>query len=170
MAYKTYEILIRGRGISAAADDPSLPASASAATITLDGITVNGVDKKMSNLQATELATLTAAVKAGLVDSLDVNTIGAATITKGAGVNAGTGQFSVTGVSCVPGTVAETWTVTVTNATAPATWSVVGGTSGAKASATTGIAYDNGQIAFTINDTGTDAALLDQFTLVVSAV
>lgn len=170
MAYKIYEVLIRGRGVSAAADDPSLAASASGTTITLDGVTVNGVDKAMSRFQASELSTLTAAIKAGLVDILDVNTIGAATITKGAGVNAGTGQFTVTGVSCAPGTVAETWTVTVTNATVPATWSVVGGTSGAKADATTGVAYDNGQIAFTINDTGTDAAVADQFTLVVSAV
>lgn len=170
MPYKIYEVLIRGRGVSAAADNPSLAASASNTTVTIDGVTVNGVDKAMTAFQASELSTLTAAIKAGLVDVLDVNTIGAATITKGDGVNGGVGQFTVTGVSCTPGTVAETWTVTVTNATAPATWSVVGGTSGAKASATTGVAYDNGQIAFTINDTGTDAALLDQFTLVVSSV
>lgn len=170
MAFKTYEIMLKARGISAASDDPSLAASASSATFTIDSMIVNGIDKPASKFSATELATLTAALKAGIVDVLDVNTIGAATITKGAGVNSGVGQFTVTGVSCAPGTVAETWTVTVTNATAPATWSVVGGTSGAKASATTGVAYDNGQIAFTINDTGTDAAVADQFTLVVSQV
>ena len=170
MASKIYEVLIRGRGVSAAADDPSLAASASGTTITIDGITVNGVDKPMALFQATELSTLTAAIKAGLVDVLDVNTIGAAVITKDRVTAAGTGDFSVTGVSCIPGTVAEVWTVTVTNATAPATWSVVGATSGAKASATTGVAYDNGQIAFTINDTGVDAGVADQFTLTVSAV
>ena len=176
MSYKIYEVLIRGRGISAAADDPSSATSASNTTITIDGITVNGVDKPVGNFQATELTTLTAAVKAGLVDILDVNTIGAATITKSRTVAGGIGDFSVTGVTCAPGTVPETWTVTVTSAGPPGVWSVVGGTSGAKANATSGVPYDNGQIQFTINDLWvmagpqTHPGVADQFTLVVTGV
>lgn len=177
MAAKTYEILIRGRGVSAAADDPALPATASAATFTLEGVTVNGVDKPVGFFQGTELATLTAAVKAGIVDALDVATVGAATITKDRGTNAGVGDFSVTGVSVAPGAkAAEVWTVTVTNAALPrAAWSVVGSTLGAAATAYTGLPYNNGSVSFTINDLYTDGVteqhpgLADQFTLTVGA-
>ena len=175
MAVKTYEVLIRGRGISAAADDPSLPASAAAATFTLDGVTVNGTDKPVTYFQGTELATLTAAIKAGVVDSLDVATVGAGVITKDRTVAAGVGDFSVTNVSVAPGAkAAEVWTVTVTSAALPrATWSVVGSTLGATASAFCGVPYNNGSVAFTINDLYTDGVtekhpgVADQFTLTV---
>ena len=50
--------------------------------------------------------------------------------------------------------VAETWTITCTNA-GTGTFSVVGSVSGAKADATVGTPYDNGFIAFTlVNRTG----------------
>lgn len=61
--------------------------------------------------------------------------------------------------------VAETWTITCTNAGA-GTFSVVGSVSGAAASATVGTPYDNGKIAFTlVNRTGA-AVLADVFTVV----
>lgn len=168
MAYKVFEIGLKARGINAADDSPALAQSATDSTITIDTVVVNGVEKSAANFfAAAELATLTAALKAGLVNLLDVNTISAATITKGAGVGGGTGQFTVTGVSCSANTVAEVWTITATSAT---NWTVTGATSGASSPATTGVPYDNGQIAFTINDTGTDAAATDAFTLTVTQV
>jgi hypothetical protein len=177
MAVKTYEILIRGRGISAGAADPADPATASAATFTLEGVTVNGTDKPVSFFQGSELSTLTAAVKAGIVDALDVATVGAAVVTKDRSTAAGIGDFSVTDVAVAPGAkAAEVWTVTVTNAALPrATWSVVGSTLGAAATAYSGLPYNNGSVSFTINDLYTDGVtekhpgVADQFTLTVGA-
>lgn len=61
--------------------------------------------------------------------------------------------------------VEETWTIKLTSGT---TWSVVGSVSGAKANATTGTLYNNGQISFTINAAGTTPyAVNDEFTVFV---
>lgn len=62
--------------------------------------------------------------------------------------------------------LAETWTLTCTvAATDGGTFSVVGSVSGAQATATVGTAYDNGIIQFLINDSTTDFAVNDVFTL-----
>ena len=172
---KTYEVLIRGRGISADVADPTDPAVAAAATFTLDGVTVNGVDKPAAFFQGTELGTLTAAVKAGVVDITDVATVGAPSYTKNRVTAGGIGDFSVGSVSVAPGAkAAEVWTVTVTDAAVPAAWSVVGSTLGATATAYCGIPYNNGQVAFTITDLNgtpplTHPGVADQFTLTVGA-
>ncbi len=165
---KVYEIQVLARGSHGSDADPSLTSTASASTFVIDSVVVNGVSKPSSFFEASELSTLTAAIKAGVVNLIDKAVAAAAVITKGAGVGGGTGQFSVTGVSSSPTTVAEVWTVAVTNATPPSTWSVTGSVSGAKADATIGVPYDNGQIAFTINDTGTDPAVTDAFTITVT--
>lgn len=81
----------------------------------------------------------------------------------------GTGTGTMTNVSASSSSVTETWTMTCTaTATDGGTFSVSGSVSGAKADATVGIAYDNGLIAFTINDGTTDFALNDQFTVEVT--
>lgn len=64
--------------------------------------------------------------------------------------------------------VAETWTVTCTNA-GTNTWSVVGSVTGATANATVGTPYDNGSIAFTLTDVSGANALNDQYTVQVQA-
>lgn len=61
-------------------------------------------------------------------------------------------DFSVTGDNAPE----ETWTLTCTAPGATATFSVVGSVSGAQANATVGTPYDNGIIAFTLNDGSTD--------------
>ena len=62
--------------------------------------------------------------------------------------------------------VAETWTLTCTvAATDGGTFSVVGSVSGAQSDATVGTDYDNGIIQFLINDSTTDFAVSDVFTL-----
>lgn len=165
---KTYEFLVRGRAVSADVADPALAATASAATFYVEGMTVNGVDKAAAAFSASELATLTAAIKAGVVDVLDVNTLVVA-ITKGAGVNAGTGDFVAPTATCVPGALAEVWTVT-RKAGVPQLWTVVGATSGAKADATSGVAYSNTSISFTIVEGATPSAATDAFTVTISQV
>jgi hypothetical protein len=64
--------------------------------------------------------------------------------------------------------VAETWTVTCTNA-GTNTWSVVGSVTGATANATVGTPYDNGRIAFELTDVSGANALNDQYTVQVQA-
>ena len=77
----------------------------------------------------------------------------------------GTGNGTMTGVDCHPATLTETWTVTCTTAVQDGgVFSVVGSASGAKADATVGTPYDNGFIAFTINDGSTDFVVDDVFT------
>jgi hypothetical protein len=72
-------------------------------------------------------------------------------------------------VDCHPATVTETWTVTCKQTAANGgVFSVVGSVSGAKADATVGTPYDNGLIAFTINDGSVDFALNDAFTIAVT--
>lgn len=79
----------------------------------------------------------------------------------------GTGDGTMTGVDTHPATITETWTITVTDATTPGSevWSVSGSVSGAQASATTGVPYDNGLLAFTITAGGVNFAASDQFTV-----
>lgn len=78
----------------------------------------------------------------------------------------GTGTGTITGVDTSPATVTETWTITCTAAAVEGgTFSVVGSVSGAKADATVGVPYDNGLIAFTINDGATDFQIGDVFTI-----
>jgi hypothetical protein len=81
----------------------------------------------------------------------------------------GTGNGTMTGVDCHPATVTETWTVTCKQTAANGgVFSVVGSVSGTKADATVGAPYDNGLIAFTINDGSVDFALNDVFTIAVT--
>ena len=62
--------------------------------------------------------------------------------------------------------VSEVWTLTCTTAaTDGGTFSVVGSVSGAQADATVGVDYDNGIIQLLINDSTTDFAVNDVFTL-----
>lgn len=107
---------------------------------------------------------------------LDVATLGiaypAVTVTVQytiAKVYAGTGNGTMTGPTISATALKEVWTVR--NKTAAAnggTFSVVGSVSGAKADAVVGVAYDNGAIAFTINDGATDFIVGDTFTLTVT--
>lgn len=72
MPVKNYEVVIRARLTNTNAEDPTLVATATAATCIVDSIVVNGVEKPISaGGFAAELTTLTAAVKQGLVDLLD---------------------------------------------------------------------------------------------------
>lgn len=79
----------------------------------------------------------------------------------------GTGNGTMTGVTCYPGTKTETITVKCTSAATPGAevWSVTGSVSGALASATTGVAYTSAIIGFTINAGATNFAVNDQFTI-----
>lgn len=79
----------------------------------------------------------------------------------------GTGTGTLGSIDTHPATVTETWTITCTDATTPGAevWSVVGSVSGAQANATTGVAYDNGLVAFTIAAGATAFAVSDAFTL-----
>ncbi|MDC0003808.1 hypothetical protein OAE19_05350 [Porticoccaceae bacterium] len=62
--------------------------------------------------------------------------------------------------------VAETWTLTCTAASVDGgTFSVTGSVSGAQSAATVGSFYDNGIVQFLINDSTTDFAVNDVFTL-----
>jgi hypothetical protein len=67
----------------------------------------------------------------------------------------GPGTFS-DGPAAADNATVETWTLTVTDDSTPGSevWSVTGSVSGAAASATTGVAYDNGSISFTISGSG----------------
>lgn len=80
----------------------------------------------------------------------------------------GTGPGTMEAIDTYPSTPTETWTITCTDATTSGAevWSVSGSVSGAQASATTGLAYDNGIIRFTI--TGSGYAVNDEFSLAVT--
>ncbi|MGD9671804.1 MAG: hypothetical protein AB7U75_22615 [Hyphomicrobiaceae bacterium] len=84
---------------------------------------------------------------------------------------AGTGNGVITATDSAVGAATQTWTLTCTNATTPGAevWSVSGSVSGAQAAATTGVAYDNGIVQFTINAGATNFAVSDQFTLSATA-
>lgn len=168
MTVKTYEFFINGRMTNSSALNPSLASTASAATCYVDEFVINGVMQGagINSFSATELATLVAAVKQGIVDALDLNTEVTA-FTKDSAVGGGTGNGTVTGDSCAKGALAEVWTVTATSATA---WTVTGATSGAKAGAVTGVPYNNGSIAFTINAGSTPFAATDAFTMTITQV
>lgn len=82
---------------------------------------------------------------------------------------AGTGTGTLTGLDTHPATVSETWTLACTAAAVNGgTFSVSGSVSGAKAAATVGAAYDNGLLAFTLNDGATDFAVGATFTVVAT--
>lgn len=84
---------------------------------------------------------------------------------------AGTGNGTMTGLTVSRTAPAEVWTITLKTAVANAgVFSVVGSVSGAKADATVGVAYDNGFVAFTINDGSTDFIVGDHFTVTVTGV
>ena len=77
-----------------------------------------------------------------------------------------TGDGTITSVNGDLRTPTETWTLTCTVAAVDGgTFSVVGSVSGAKADATVGVSYDNGQISFIINDGATDWAVGDTITI-----
>jgi len=84
---------------------------------------------------------------------------------------AGTGNGVITGTDSAVAAPTETWTIACTSAAVPGAevWSVTGTVSGAQAAATTGVAYDNGIIKFTINAGATNFAVSDQFTLGATA-
>jgi|GEM_PF-1986158 len=83
----------------------------------------------------------------------------------------GTGDGVITGTDSAVAAPTEIWTITCTDATTPGAevWSVSGTVSGAQASATTGVAYDNGIIQFTIDAGAINFAVNDQFTLWATA-
>jgi len=83
----------------------------------------------------------------------------------------GTGNGVITATDSAVGAVTQTWTLVCTSAAVPGseTWSVTGSVSGAQAAATTGVAYDNGIVKFTINDGAVNFAVSDQFTLAATA-
>lgn len=67
---------------------------------------------------------------------------------------------------CTALTITETWTITcITAAANGGTFSVVGSVTGAQANAVVGTAYNNGKIAFTINDGTVDFTVGAQFTI-----
>lgn len=79
---------------------------------------------------------------------------------------AGTGNGTMTGPTISATAKKEVWTVRLKTAVANAgTFSVVGSVSGATADANVGVAYDNGSVAFTINDGATDYIVGDTYTL-----
>lgn len=80
---------------------------------------------------------------------------------------AGTGNGTLGSEVTFPATVTETWTIKCTSATTVGAevWSVTGSVSGALASATTGVAYTNGKIGFTITAGTVNFAVNDAFTL-----
>ncbi len=83
---------------------------------------------------------------------------------------AGTGTGALSAIDTHPASVSETWTIACTNAGTPGAeiWSVTGSVSGAKANATTGVAYDNGLVAFQVVAGATPFAVGDQFSLRVT--
>ena len=87
--------------------------------------------------------------------------------TLGAPVFAGTGTGTLTKLDTHPATVTESWTIQCTSAPSAGNevWSVTGSVSGAQAAATTGVAYDNSLVAFTVAAGGTAFAVGDKFTV-----
>jgi len=86
---------------------------------------------------------------------------------------AGTPAFAGSGPGTIsfdtlPASVTETWTITCTDDSTPGAevWSVTGSVSGAQAAATTGVAYDNSIITFTISGSG--YAVADEFEAAVT--
>lgn len=78
----------------------------------------------------------------------------------------GTGNGALRYLAASPAAVTETWTLTCTAAAVNGgTFSVVGSVSGTKAAATVGTAYDNGLIAFRIDDGATDFIVGDAWTV-----
>lgn len=83
----------------------------------------------------------------------------------------GTGNGTLTGFSTEAGAVNENWTITCKTAgTDGGVFSVVGSVSGAKADATVGSPYNNGIIAFTINDGSVDFVVGDKFVVGVVSI
>jgi len=83
---------------------------------------------------------------------------------------ANTGGGDVTGVSAEDDAPTETWTLTCTTGGATGIFFVVGSVSGAQANATVGTPYDNGIVAFTINDGTPDFIIGDDFEFTVTKV
>ena len=82
----------------------------------------------------------------------------------------GTGNGVISDTDTFTSSVSETWTVACTSASANAgVFSVTGSVSGALADATVGVDYDNGLIAFTINDGAVDFVATDSFSIPVTA-
>jgi hypothetical protein len=111
----------------------------------------------------------TSGTAAGYIDLLDrVRRFAGGFATWTAPGFTGSGPGTMEGIDTYPTSPTETWTITCTDATTPGAevWSVTGSVSLAQAAATTGVAYDNGIIKFTI--TGTGYAVNDQFTLAVT--
>lgn len=81
----------------------------------------------------------------------------------------GTGNGTIDAIDTYPTTPTETWSI-VCASTAPdgGTFTVTGSVSGAQANAVVGTPYDNGIVAFTLNDGSIDFAISDTFTLVVT--
>ena len=80
------------------------------------------------------------------------------------GAFTGSGNGTLGSVETKPAAVTETFTLTVTNASAGSdTWSVVGSVSGALGSATTGVAYTSVGIDFLITNGGTNFSVNDEF-------
>lgn len=78
----------------------------------------------------------------------------------------GTGNGALRYLAASPAAITETWTLTCTAAAVNGgTFSVVGSVSGVKAAATVGTAYDNGLIAFRIDDGATDFIVGDAWTI-----
>lgn len=82
-----------------------------------------------------------------------------------------TGADTITGISTFQDTVAEVWTITCTDATEPATFSVSGSVTGALDDATAGVAYTSPQIGFTIGYGASPAFVVgDNFTITLTKV
>ena len=95
----------------------------------------------------------------------DKFTFSVAYVATAGGSNAGNG--TVTGISADTLAVAETTTITFTSATA---FTVTGSVSGSMPAGTTGVAYDNNRVNFTINPGSTPFATGDTFTLTTTSV
>lgn len=156
--------IVRGRLTgSVSTDDLKSLTVINAGTFVIDGINVNGADTDLRKYSSGELSALTSAMKQILVDELDF-TIG--TPTPGF-TNVGGG--SVGSTSSANGSLAETWTITCTNATVPATFSVSGSTTGLlDNSAVAGTAFTLGPLHFTVTASGAAFAVGDYFTVAVS--
>lgn len=78
----------------------------------------------------------------------------------------GTGNGALRYLAASPTAITETWTLTCTAAAVNGgTFSVVGSISGTKAAATVGTAYDNGLLAFRIDDGSVDFIVGDAWTI-----
>lgn len=157
--YNVYSVDVKVRLQSATDDNPSLLASASGSTAVLDSITINGVETDLRAIGSAEKTTIAAAVKQAVVDRLDF-TVGSVT----AGSNTGNGTVSTPTVTAIRAAL-ETWTLTAISATV---FRVSGSVSGPQANASTGVAYNNGIVAFTITAGGTPFVANDSFTFAIT--